>query len=91
MLRKWAKQTVRVFHRRMTCGISIPGGEALPIETAAGWDTVTAQMGYSLSQDGIQSQPGWSEDEEWESSHRLECVYYSLSAMFVSGCHTVAF
>lgn len=51
--------SVKVFQRRLACGISLRGGEALPIETAAGWDTVTAWMGHSHGSGGIQSQTEW--------------------------------
>lgn len=64
--------SVKVFQRRLACGISIRGGKALPIETAAGWDTVSAQVGYSHSLDGTQSWPRWDTVTDW--------VGYSLSS-----------
>lgn len=71
--------SVKVFQRRLACGISIQGGKALPIETAAGWDTVTDRVGHSLSSSGIQSQPGWDTVmAQVGYSHRLSGIQSQL-------------
>lgn len=71
--------SVKVFQRRLACGISIRGGKALPIETAAGWDTVTDRLGHSLSSSGIQSQPGWDTVmAQVGYSHRLSGIQSQL-------------
>lgn len=57
--------SVKVFQRRLACGISIRGGKALPIETAAGWDTVTARMEYSHRPIRTQSQLKWDTVTAW--------------------------
>lgn len=70
---------MKVFQRRLACGISLRGGEALPIETAAGWDTVTAWMEYSHRPSEIQSQPGWDTVmAQVGYSHRLSGIQSQL-------------